>query len=295
MRIYNLNPISVNCKRNSKTELSRKKFVDSNLYRTSSFVHREMPLIHFGLFQAQNSFTKTILPDILRKTNDEIYIIKLFNKAKQEVQAFLRYSPVKDWEDCNYLAVYDHKGEILGDVHLSFTSWDKSMHLPTNHVRLFELQSYQNDQYSKIGSTLIQAAIEQSLKAGAEGRIYVCSSNIFDRKNDPFIFYNKMGLTIESPYYKSKTFSPLKYLQHLKTGEKEIMIKKAESPDFQKLPIDGQILDIYKTIAALRGRRLDEISLDFFEYMFLHEDKVRGFWLPKIQANSIFSPSTRLQ
>jgi len=230
------------------------------------------------------------LPSLLQEMDAEIYGIMLFDKIrKQKVNAFLAYTANKS---IKYLNVFDKNGEIIGSTNINFSDW-KSNDLPKNYLRLHDLESIGKEKYKGIGSTIIQAAVEQSLKTDAEGRIYVYAYNVSSRRNDPFVFYNKMGLSLLDPDGHFGNLS--EYIRETPPEALLNLKKRLGSENIDSLSPDEYMLNVYKAIAEFTGKRLDDISLDFAEYMYLHDDKVKKLWLPKINANQIFNERHRLK
>jgi len=230
------------------------------------------------------------LPHLLQKMDAEIYGIMLFDKIKnQKVNAFLAYTANKS---IKYLNVFDKNGEIIGSTNINFSDW-KNNGLPKNYLRLHDLESIGKEKYKGIGSTIIQAAVEQSLKTDAEGRIYVYAYNVGINVNDPFVFYNKMGLSLLDPDGHFGNLS--EYTRETPPGALLNLKKRLGSENIDSLSPDEYMLNVYKAIAESTGKRLDDISLDFAEFMYLHDYKVKKLWLPKIQANPVFCESHRLK
>lgn len=221
---------------------------------------------------------KTFLPETLQDADGEIYKIKLFDKIeKEEVPAFLRFTDYN--ETLKDLIIHDEEGEMIGRV------WINKTPSSDNYLRLHSLESYKHDQYLGIGSTLVQAAIEKSLETDAHGKIFVHAYNMNNKKNDPFVFYNKMGLSVVTPW-NGAPYLP-DYTKKL-TPKEIAEINQFESED-------RQILELYKKMAAKQGCKMDEVYLDFTELMYLHDGKVQNFWLPRIQANPIFCDQNRVK
>ncbi|MGQ3887550.1 hypothetical protein ACQUW5_00785 [Legionella sp. CNM-1927-20] len=109
----------------------------------------------------------------------------------------------------NFLFLIDKNNEVAGYTHFSFL--ENSTHLAEAYselgfVAIDSIESYRRENYS-LGTLLFQAAFEQSLNAGYEGRISLFSAN----KSGGFYF--KLGLTA----LKEPIFDALYY-----EGQKEI-------------------------------------------------------------------------
>lgn len=283
MRINNVTPILANYKAKQQV----KSFTQSPTSCPALMpAAKRLPLPTFTGLPFQTAVRKTILPEILQRASGEIHEIELLDKLKNEkIRGFLRYSDYpKGLGDGKALMVYNPEGKMIGSVGLDFSEWKKAIPLKENHVRLQFLANNARDTYAGIGSTIVQAAIEQSLKTDAKGRIYVFAKNITDSNSDPFVFYKKMGLSVVDPHGNAPDLN--KYLRSLPT---------TDMVGLTKLPLDEQLLVLYKKLAAHIGRKIDQIHLDFSEFMFLHDSKVKDFWLPKIQANPIFGESSKLK
>jgi len=231
-----------------------------------------------------------VLPSLLKKVDGEIYAIKLFDKIKnKKIYAFLT---VTADDTINYINVHGENAEIIGSTQMDFSCW-KDHDLPKNYLRLHHLENFRKKRYAGVGSTIIQAAVEQSLKTEAEGRIYVFAYNVSPRTNDPFVFYNKMGLSVVSPDNKVRDLSH--YLERIPTEACSFLEKRLQGKNIETLSPDEYMLNVYKAVADSTGRKLDEIRLNFTEHMYLHDDKVKDLWLPKIKANPIFSAQNRIK
>jgi len=231
-----------------------------------------------------------VLPSLLQNMDGEFYLVNIFDKIKkQKVNAFLRYATNKSKK---YLDIFDKKGEKIGSTNMEFSDWEIRK-LPKNYLRLHNLESTEKESYAGVGSTIIQAAIEQSLKTDAKGRIYVYAWNALDKKNDPFVFYNKMGLSVTDPH--SNFANMAKYHDMLSAGEFESLQKMLNYREVEDIEANEHMLKMYEAAASARNCRLDEIYLDFVEYMYLHDNKIKDLWLPKIKANPVFCESHRLK
>lgn len=248
------------------------------------------------------------LPLLITKTNGEVYAIKIFDKMQNKrVKVFLKYSdfvmtgingpvdkPVDGiafYDGYKDLSIYSQEGEKIGGTYLNFSHWrDHGLH--HNHVRLHDLANDGKERYAGVGSALIQAAVEQSLKTNAKGKIYVCACNVINRKNDPFIFYQKMGLSVIDPRSNSADIS--KYIDALSESEFIALQKRLEGKNPKKLSPDDYMKEVYESLAEIRGVKPDEVHLHFQEYMYLPDSKVKEFWLPKIEKNPILCDTNRI-
>lgn len=253
------------------------------------------------------------LSKILREARGEIYRIKLFNKAERsEANAFLTFEDIaKDellganLQDEKALKIYSEKGEILGFVNINSTDWqtasqtkfDDGLSIP--FLRLHDLEAQGNKKYAGIGSNLIQAAVEKSIQYGQGGRIYVEATNPdFYVKNDPFIFYNKMGLSLLHPDGQKPDLTPYmrkavsSYDRDMNNGLLE-RIERLEYED--NLSVDEKCRAIYEAIATSTGQDLDKIYLNFYDWMYLYDTKVHNIWEPRIRENPLFSESKRIK
>lgn len=242
---------------------------------------------------------KIELPAALKNLEGSIYKVRLFDKTKgNKVPVFLRYSNFKNAEtfqevkDYKQLTIYSKSGEEIGSVNLDFSEWQSTTHLPNNHIRMHDLKNNKKAQYAGIGKTLVQAAVEQSLKKGGKGRIYVHACNIYNKDNDPFIFYNKMGLSVIDP--RNNYGEITRYLKMLSEEETANLAKKLEGKNLETISPDEHMLAVYEAIAESRGCGLDEIYLNFSENMFLPDKHVKKIWIPKIKANPIFNPKNKI-
>lgn len=246
-------------------------------------------------------------------TKTETFGINLFDKAAQkEVRGFISYGPSEITAKNPVLKIYNDDNNDIGSVSVDYDEWNSKERL--NHLNLFNYKSnilekasirlhmlLNNDQnYRGVGSAMIQAAVEKSLQTEANGRVYVLASNPnTPALNDPFVFYNKMGFTLMQP---NKTAPNLEEIfnncSELSYGKGSISLNELEKiiqKTDKTLPIDEQVLNIYKEVAESKHCRLDEVYLDFGAHMYLNDDKVQSLWLPKIKANPIFSESNRVK
>ena len=250
---------------------------------------------------------------MFKNIEGEIYKINLFDKnTEKRVDAFLNYEVAKDASghamiEKNKLAVYDNCARKLGSVIINFDDWKTYEStefldgLPMPYLRLHMLKSLYREKYGSVGSHIFQACVEKSLKSESNGRIFLHANNFENFKNDPFIFYNKIGLSLVNP----KGESPSAYncineaAKDLQISIKEfkalmVELKGPDSNDYSIHP-NAKIFGIYEAVAHHKSRRLDEICLKFEEWMYLHDDAVHKIWVPKIEANPIFTESNRVK
>lgn len=267
-----------------------------------TFCHNpnKAPAINFTGLSTDKIVKKLNLPAFLQELKGEVYKITLFDKTKREnVEAFLQYADSKDAKSSKKIMIYDKKTDIIGSVGLDFSEWkEKNTNLPKNYVRLHMLENNNRKKYSGVGSAIIQAAVEKSLKTDAKGRIYVYSYNLNTdeqcKKNDPFIFYNKMGFSLVKPWSKAKIILS-RYTNNLSTIETTQLEKRVGTKNLPKVPPDELILATYETAASCRGCKAEEVYFDFAESMYLHDDKVESLWIPRIKANPIFTKSNKIK
>lgn len=236
---------------------------------------------------------KKIISKINVEPKDEIYKINLFDKLNGEfVETLFNCTPAKYIQNGKDLSILDKEGKFLGGVSINLSQEPDTNCYWKDYIRLHNLQSKSKNRYKGIGSTLIQAAVEQSMNTSSKGRIYVFACNTFDLKNDPFIFYNKMGLSVKNLMMEPVDLSP--YLDDL-TGSEQIQLKKElGSRNPEDLDPDEFLLSIYKAVAAAGKKKLDEVRIKLAEFMWLHDNKVKEIWAPKIKANPIFNEENRL-
>ena len=272
----------------------------------------EIPSAAFSGNLVTCNLDKVNLSKLLNKIDGEVYKIKLFDKnMKKHVDAFLSYEkPISTFgsnpEFEKTLSVYDACAVKLGSVNLNFNDWKTSLEsefkegLPKAYATLHMLESPENERYSGIGQHLVQACVEKSLNNGAQGRICLFADNVFDEKNDPFVFYHKMGLSVLNP--KNETPKADKYIKEaaerlgmsVRRLEKRISKQKDSSANDNSANPNNEILKIYETVASRKYCKINEFTLHFAEWMYLHDNAVQKAWLPKIEANPIFSESNRV-
>lgn len=252
------------------------------------------------------------LSTLLKRIPGEVYHIEVLDKAKgQKVKALLGFSTSKfeliepGMPKEKSLMIYSEQGKILGDVNLNFYHWHTEHEspfkggLPKPFVRLHLLKNNAAEQYGGIGGNLIQASVEQSLKTKSKGRIYVNAFNAETIKNDPLVFYNKMGLTLESPYGGDVDIA--KYIarasKQLNVDEEQFnaLMKNVVRTDIKNLTNDEKAVAVYKTVAHHNQCRPDEVRLGVGDWMYLNDDAVKNVWVPKIKTDPIFSDSNRLK
>lgn len=253
-----------------------------------------------------------IIMNSLKRIPGEVYHISLFDKIKgQKVKALLGYSNSKfeffgvDLPREKSLILYSEQGKKLGDVNINFGEWEFNAEtdfqngLPKPFVRLHLLKNDSLEQYKGVGSTLIQASIEKSLRTKAKGKIYVKAYNSENMNNDPFVFYNKMGLSLKNPYGGDPDLS--KYIDcaskqlNIDENQFKALMKNVVNSDIEGLSSDEKVVAIYKTLAHQKQCRVDQVRMGLMDWMYLYEDKINGLWLPKIEANPLFSDSNRLK
>jgi len=271
----------------------------------------EIPSIAFCGIPIKNSIGKVKLPEVFDDFEGELYKIKLFDKIKKKsTDAFISFH--KNWSDSgeDYLCVFDKSGEPIGDLSLNYTDWKTRKvgsfenGLPRPYLSLSWIQSFENENFRGIGTTLMQAAVEKSLKTDAEGKIYSYAWN-FKGQNDSFCFYNKMAMTtVEPGAVNTKIANMDTYLRRASVGlgmpantlePIKKSIEKFKGKSFDSMLEDEKILSIYETYAHNKPCNTADIHLDFGEFMYLHDEELQKKWLPKIEINPIFSKSNRVK
>lgn len=282
----------------AKAKQQVKSFTDNPANcRAFSQLPNNIPSYAFMGLPFQTTTKRTVLPEILKKLTGEVYEIKLFDKldkTKQKtISALLRFTDLVGYKNYKEIMVHDTAGEILATAHFDTAEW-KQVNLTENYARLCSLRSYKRDKYSGAGTALIQATVEKSLASEAKGRIFLSAGKSVDL-NDPFVFYYNMGFSVKGQIDNPPLLS--KYMKELSEKEVEHLTKTLQSKNknLENMSIDEQIFTLYEAAASYRGRKLDEISLSFYDYMYLHNEKVQNFWLPKINANPIFGENNRLK
>ena len=245
------------------------------------------------------SVEKLKLPILLKYVAGEIYSIKLFDKTKKiPVDGFLGYRDIRSTDGISdsdkLLSIYNAEGNSIGRVGLDLLN----MHEHT-YTRLHYLESTDNN-IAGVGSKLIQAAVEKSLETPNAGKIYVIASNFQNYENDPFIFYNKMGLSIignnENVDKNFVVHECLKNAADKLNLSKDDFVTKIKGPkSYDEMDADEQLVSFYETVAREMNCKTNAISLNLGDYMYLHDNKVNELWLPKIKSNPIFNESNRLK
>lgn len=298
----NINPIKYNSYNNKDNTVKNVSYAN-----ISTHCAAQTPSCSFmGSFC--HSLTKEMrLPNWANNTKNEWYKIKIFNKIEQKpVDALLRYNldakPINDAE----LIIYNKDELIIGDVGLDFKNWIGN-YLSFPYLRLHDLGNGGRSTYSRIGDKLIQAAVEISSKSEAKGRVFVCARNDLDNKNDPFVFYHKKGFSVADSIRKENLSAyferALKLINSGQTQQSKRLttaglikkIEELEGVDFGTLNQDKKLFGLYKAIAEFKQCKLDEIRLDFGEYMYLCDDKVKEIWIPRIKENPILTAKNRIK
>ena len=307
MRINSLNPNSTKYQTNKNVK---------NIANTSSpsiaprLSLNEIPTVAFCGIPIKNSISKVELPEVFEGFEGELYKIKLFDKIKKKsADAFISFH--KNWSDSgeDYLCVFDKAGEPIGDLSLNYTDWKTRKvgsfvnGLPRPYVSLSWIQSFENENYRGIGTTLMQAAVEKSLKTDAKGKIYAYAWN-FKGQNDSFCFYNKMAMTTVEPGAENTKIADMDtYLRRASVGlgmpantlePIKNSIEKFKGKPFDSMSEDEKILSIYETYAHNKPCHTADIHLNFAEFMYLHDDELQKVWLPKIEASPIFTQKNRV-
>ena len=309
MRISNSNPNFRKATQKSAPMSVATNSIVQNAYNTKLQLHK-MPSIAFTGFLFKSSVEVLKLPKSLKDFGGEIHSIKLFDKIKkQPIDAFIGYVPstIASSATKHLLSVFDKTGSSIGSVGLNFSEWASCgpfavyAPLPIAYTRLHTLENTGKN-VAGVGSSLIQAAVEKSLTTEAEGKIFVYAHNFHDKpKNDPVIFYNKMGLSINQPLQKwqtniSKYTDKAKAILRMSDEEFTNHLETLTNKNIKDLTADEKIFAIYESVAKARNCGLDEISLlGYGERLFLHDDNVKKLWLPKIESNPIFNPNNRFK
>lgn len=273
----------------------------------------EIPQITFSGNFIGNHLEKIKLAELFKNIKGEVYKIKLFNKnTEKRVDSFLSYERLNDSSglatiEGKKLTVYDNCARKLGSVNIIFDAWKTYDYtefldgLPMPYLRLHMLKSLDREKYGGIGSLLLQACVEKSLKSESKGRVFLHAENFENFKNDPFIFYDKMKLSLVNPMGGFPT--AYKYIREaaevLQISVKEIhtLMAKPNGLNYYDYAIhpDTKIRGIYEAVAHQKSCRLDEICLNFDEWMYLHDDAVQNFWLQKIEEGPIFTKNNRVK
>lgn len=266
----------------------RKKTCSSNFNSSHACFYNNSDKTSFaGLFSTdavRQSFYKMII-----NPKEELYSINLLDKkANKLFKARLKYISGDNKDSCN-LEILSEANKRLGSVNLDSNDW-AIQNFPKNYLRLHTLLNESRATYGKVGSTLIQAAVEKSLETNANGRLFVNAYNMFDTLNDPFVFYNKMGLSVINPFSKSIDIN--KYKQLLKKDDLKLLDEKFGQSQEN---IDEYLLEIYKAKAKEYKCNPDGVFLCFGESMYLHDNNVEKLWIPIIKTSPIFSYKNRIK
>ncbi len=302
MQIRSITPKLINY-----NQIQKSKSVQNNFYSVSKPIYyKNTPAAFCGIPKIK----KVNLPNALKNLCGEIYKIKVYDKIKkQEINAFLNYKTSIDAPNeligsgVSKIQIYNEEAEEIGSVNMDFDMWKKSFYEFLSHNPYTQLNSLENKKfsvYSRVGGNLIQAAIEKSLQTEAKGRIFLFASNNINTFNDPFIFYHKMGFSLENSFNQNRPAFSL-YLENAlinySISKKTLLndIKALNEQEFEYLPVNQKMFSIYQAVSYRKGLSLDEIYLKFCDYMYLHNYKVKDFWLAKIKNNPIFCESNRLK
>ena len=304
MRINRFNPsvIQTKCQKNKTSQVSVSPAISPYLSMG------DIPSVAFRGYLPNVSVERVVSPKILNQAREGQYSVKLFNKVKNSfVDAFITHGEPDEvsyglnFSKVKTLNLYEDGGLKLGEVSISPVcekdGSENSENLLGNYVRLPILESRFSDQYAGVGSTLFGAAVEDILQTDAKGKVYVLAANFKNEDNDPFVFYNKMGLSVVNPLggfselseYIGAAAELLGVSRKVFRGLTQ-KIFGVDCSDYYISP-DQKLLAIYETVAHHKSCRLDEIYLNFQENMYLHDDAVQKIWLPKIKTNPVFAQS----
>jgi hypothetical protein len=311
MRINSSNPNYTN----SKTKAAQTAVtptVAENAVTTNLPLHK-IPSTAFTGALFRPNVHKLEIPKALKDFAGEIYSIKLFDKeTKKPIDAFLGYAPATktESESQSLLSIYDKKGTKLGRVGLNFLEWQDNLSskyftdpdaLTIPYTRLDLLENTAKN-IAGVGSTLIQAAVEKSLSSDSKGRLFAYAFNFQkNAKNDPVVFYNKMGLSVNK---QNQTAQPsleqfFERAQKMLNLSHDEFVKKLETLKNKKIndmAVDEKLLAVYETVAKNKSCKLDEIDLlGLGETMYLHDDNVEKLWRSKIEVNPIFNENNKLK
>lgn len=232
-------------------------------------------------------------PQALDKLPGELFATQLFNKYKNKMEdVFLNLCDDSYNKQNKVLSIFGENNKLIGDVTLDYS--DKA--LGKTYLRLSNLQNHAKYCYQGVGSTLIQAAVEKSLlDKQFNGKLCLFAHNCMTAKyGDPFPFYNKMGFSIDERAGGFPSVSP--YDPIIKTAKSMDLLhlfKEPMSPTGYAMTDDNLRL-LYEKFAEKNELPKDTVNLNFSDHMYLHDDKVKTLWLPKIKENRIFKESNRI-
>lgn len=287
---YDANNITYSKRKNKNglNSISVQKLNKTDTIKRVSFGH---------LFATNKNIEVNFLPTALKKIKNQIYRIHIFDKIENKpVEALLQYKYLQDEE--TPLNIYSkNDASIIGTAKIDFKRWFiKGFDEPC--VYLTALQNHNPDKYKGIGSTLIQAAIELSLKPGSKGDVFLLANNKFNKKNDPFIFYYRQGFTTIHPLQEELSIKKyLKRTQEILNINSESLIEKLEKTigkPFNEMDSDEQIISIYKTISKEKNIDIDKIFFNFRDYMFLDKHNFQKIWTSKIEKHPILCNENKL-
>lgn len=234
---------------------------------------------------AKASVEKVNFWSILKRNKYERYKIWLFNKIKGEkTEAILHCIDSKTYKDGKNLIISDNENNMLGSVILNLSRKGEREKLPKGYARLHLLTNGKREQYSGVGTTLIQASVEKSLSTDSDGKfgVYACS---LDDETEPFIFYKKMGLSLLRPGLAKIDLS--NYLAKLSEQQRIQLKTNLASRKINDLPPDELMSEIYRAVQ-------DCNTANTTPYMWLNEVKVDDIWRPRIKLNPIFCKANKL-
>lgn len=306
-----VNRININLTRQNRLPIHTDK--TASVMMAPALSYDKIPSSAFFSLTFGANIKRIKIPPNLSNLKNKLYQIEIFDKINNtKVPAILEIGDIQNMlgpkpDNVKMLTIYNRKGTELGKVSINTKDWQSKSEsqfdegLPIPYLRLHNLKSNNNKQYAGVGSTLIQAAVEKSRLCGAKGRIYVFALNFVDYFNDPFVFYNKKGLSVvntkgESPCledYIGIAAANLK-MPIKEFGELTKKVSGVDYRDFYTSP-DDKMLAIYKTYAKQNPCELNEIDLGLQEWMYLHDDKVKEIWKPIIKQNPIFCDNNRLR
>lgn len=250
---------------------------------------------------------KCLMPRLVGQVEGEIYQTKLYDKDNEKIiNAYISKNASNP--NKTYYNMFSDEGKLVGEMQLSHTKWNDPCEtayktgLPKPYSLVVTLENKQG-KYAGVGTKLMQAAVEDSLKTESSGRLFLMAVNIQNSINDPFIFYRKMGLSTVGPDKLSA--DPEKYLKYYFNNPSKTIeeIKEFNGVDFSnpRLSSDVKIQSLYEFAAAEKSKDTcsrvgsDKIYFGFNEWMYLHDDMVEKLWLPVLDSRPLLSDANRLR
>jgi hypothetical protein len=248
---------------------------NNRLFQQDSKCGKNKP---YNLVASKKNFdTVFFLSSILDKiTGVEIGKANLVEeKTDRKIRAIVTYQEITEGTRIkkHVYRIYSPSKKLLGYMRLGDSSqYDEHLYnhgFNTDYLHVSFIDTINNGDYQGIGKSLIQIAVEKSIKMGYKGRLKVTADNISNSKLRQF---NKNGGCPTGFYYEQCGFrsDPDEYFTDTNAKENDAKIEK----ELQQLRKEGK----NPNLAKLNWTK-----------MYLPEETIKDFWCSKIKDNSILN------